>query len=193
MRTPWRSGVVAASMLAAACANAEVKEFRLPTAADGEVVFLIDAQSRLPVPAKDDRAMVTLAAFGFLPIPKGGPVLCAWQYAIRIDPKAKPVSVLIEDERGKQLVQLVRDDHPEVRDGNWMGQEPGIKLDKGLWDAMNGPDPWILLRRITVTYADGSQSKLHQMVVETQPMRVELIRKAMDAMKAQAQAAGGNP
>jgi hypothetical protein len=46
---------------------------------------------------------------------------------------------------------------------------------------MQEPAPWMLLRRITITYDDGDQSRLHQMVVQTRDMRMKVLNKLLSS------------
>jgi hypothetical protein len=39
----------------------------------------------------------------------------------------------------------------------------------------------MLLRRITITYDDGDQSRLHQMVVQTRDMRMRVLNKLLSS------------
>ena len=64
------------------------------------------------------------------------------------------------------------------------GFEKGTELTKEIFETMNAKESWVLVRRITITYEDGVQSKLHQMIVQTQPMRVDLLQRIQAAMKA---------
>lgn len=165
--------------LTALCARAELKEFKLPTAADGEVGFLVDTDTKLPVGASDDKARVTLAGLAFLPAAKGEALRWTWRYGVQFKGNPEVRRITVEDEKQKELKLLVQDDHPVFEGGVWTGAEAGNVLNKEVFELMNAKDTWMLMRRIVVTYADGSQSKLHQLIVQTQPMRVGLLERLM--------------
>lgn len=164
--------------------HSEPKEIRLPTAADGEVVFQMDPDTRLPLSAFDEQAEVTKAALTFLPKEPNKPLHFTWQYELRFKTGSKVKSVTVEDERDAALRTLIDDRNPTVTQSSWTGQEESHEVTQGVVKAMFEKNPWVLLRRITVEYEDGKQSKLHQMVVMTQPMRMNLVEKTMQALKA---------
>jgi hypothetical protein len=159
----------------------EPTTFKMKTVADGEVSVLIDQDSRLPIAVADDRAEVTTAALAIVKLE--GPVSYTWLYSIRLKTGIRVTSVRIEDET-QRLQTLLHDDNPKVQSNFWRGSERVRELTKDDFEFMNEKDPWMLLRRITITYEDGGQSKLHQLVVQTQRMRVDLLRKLMEEQKA---------
>jgi hypothetical protein len=160
-------------------ARAELKEFVLPTAADGNVKFYVDSVTKLPVGAEDDKAHVMTAAFAFVPTPKGEMFRWTWQYQIAFKTGKKVERIVIEDERDAQLRLLIDDRHPELEGATWTGYEQSIKMSEEWLKVMQEPAPWLLLRRITITYGDGDQSRLHQMVVQTRDMRMKVLNKLL--------------
>jgi len=177
-------GLVA--LMFSAAARAELKEFVLPTAADGNVKFLVDAVTRLPVGVSDDKAHVLKAALTFLPKPKGEMFRWAWEYQIEFNTDKKVKRITIEDERDAELHLLIDDDHPELKGATWTGFEKSIEMTERWLNLMQAREPWLLLRRITIRYEDDSQSRLHQMVVQTRDMRVDLLHKTLAVAKASA-------
>lgn len=168
-------------------ANAELKEIKLPTATDGDVRFLFDTDTKLPVGASDARAQVVTAALVFLPKEKGQPVQWTWHYEIKFRTDARVKSITVEDERDAKTNLLIQDDNPSIEGNVWSGFEKSTNLSKDVFSSMQAKDPWMLVRRLTVTYDDNVQSKLHQLIIETQPMRMKLLDDLMIALKANAQ------
>jgi hypothetical protein len=164
-------------------ANAEINEFKLPTAEDGVIGFNINADTKLPVGAADDKTQVITAALVFLPKKPGEPLQWSWKYELKFKPSTIVKSVKVEDEKGEQLQLLIKDESPSLQEDIWTGFEQPKEFSKGMFDAMNSKEVWMLLRKMTVTYGDNVQSKLHQMVIQTQPMRVELLEKTLAALK----------
>lgn len=168
-------------------ANAELKELKLPTAADGEVRFLVDTDTKLPVGAADDKAQVVTAALALLTKGKGQPVQWTWQYQIKFRTGVRVKSITIEDERDAKINLLIQDDKPNIEGNVWSGSEKSFELTKEFFTAMQAKDSWVMIRRITITYDDDVQSKLHQLIVETQPMRMKLLDDLMSGLKANKQ------
>jgi hypothetical protein len=164
-------------------ARAELKEFVLPTAADGDVKFYVDSVTKLPVGAEDDKAHVITAGFVFLPKPKGEMFKWTWQYQIEFKTDRKINRIVIEDERDAQLRLLIDDQHPELKDRIWTSFEQSIQMSEAWLKVMQEPAPWLLLRRITITYDDGDQSRLHQVVVQTRDMRVATLNRVMGSLE----------
>jgi hypothetical protein len=167
-------------------ASAGIKEFKLPTAADGEVQFAINTETKLPIGAADAKAQIVTAALTFLPKEKGQPLQWCWHYGIKFKSDVKIKSITVEDERDSQLHMLIQDDSPRTNDNFWSGSENSAELSKDFFNAMQAQNTWMLIRRFIVTYDDNTQSKLHQMIVETQPMRIKLLNELMTTMKANA-------
>jgi hypothetical protein len=173
--------VVLLALMLSGAARAEVKEFVLPTAADGNVKFYVDSVTKLPIGAEDDKAHVMTAAFAFVPTPKGEMFRWTWQYQIAFKTGKKVERIEIEDERDAQLRLLIDDRHPELEGATWTGYEQSIKMSEDWLKVMQEPAPWLLLRRITITYGDGDQSRLHQMVVQTRDMRMKVLDKLLSS------------
>ncbi len=186
MKTFIRRALLASALFASIESNAAPTEFTLPTAADGDVSFPMNPETRMPMSASDQKAEVTKAALTFLPKAAGQPLKFTWQYAIRFKTEAVVRSITIENERDKKLELLVQDDAPKIQSLTWTANEPSHEVTRGFINAVNAKGPWVLLRRVSIVYADGSTSKLHQMVLMTQPMRVQLMEdtaRALDASK----------
>ena len=170
--------IVSLALLAISAESlAELKEFKFQTAADGEVSYMVDTATKLPIGASDDRATVTDGALT-LHLRKGQ-AYWTWKYALAFKTDGKVSSVRIEDESAKQLELLLRDENPQLQNKSWAGTEPENLFTPAEFDRFAARGNWFLQRRITVIYEDGVKSTLHQLIVETQPMRVELIDKAM--------------
>lgn len=162
--------------------SAELKEFKFQTAADGEVAYMFDTTAKLPLPVSDSRATVTGAALTLLL--KTGAPQWTWQYALTFKTDVKVSSVTIEDESAKQLELLLKDESPQVVNKAWTGSEVARPFTPEVFDKFAASKAWIVQRGIIVTYEDGVQSKLHQLVIQSQAMRAELIDNAIAAMKA---------
>ena len=162
-------------------AYAEQKTLKLPTAADGEVPVVVDTETKLPIGASDEKAKVTLAGLTFLPKQPGAPLLWTWTYAIEFKPGMKVKTITVEDERDSELKSLIRDETPVIVSDQWRGQEVPHEVTKPFLEAMTSKDVWMLLRRISIKYDDGSSSKLHQLIVEPPPARYRMLDQIMQA------------
>jgi len=169
-------------MFASTVSNAEIVEFNLPTAADGDVIFKVNKDSRLPIPVSDERCEVLVAGLAITKEKNGRPQL-EWQYTLKFNTDVAVESIIIEDEKSDNLVTSIHDDDPEISNGLWNGKEHFTELTKDIFDLMYKEDTWLLLQRITVQYEDGFESKLHQMIIQTQKSRHDLITRTADIMK----------
>ncbi|MDD1795405.1 hypothetical protein LRP50_19935 [Enterovibrio sp. ZSDZ42] len=164
--------------------SAALKEYKLPTAEDGEIVFIVDDETKLPVSASDDMARVIEGALTFLPKNPGESLRWTWQYRIQFLTDQKVKSVVIEDERDEKIKLLIEDDKPLIVNNEWTGVEKSMHLSKSSFEMMKSEETWLLLRRVRITYEDGQESKLHQMIVVTQPMRIDILNETIAALKA---------
>jgi hypothetical protein len=162
---------------APAPAPAAAKEVKLPTAADGEIVYRFDPATSLPVSAKDEKAEVLAVALSFEPKKAGEPLRWSYYYALQFQKGAVPKFITVYDESQRPLKLEVGDSAPTL-DGNvWTATSQPKEVDKKTWDAMIGKDPWILQRKFMIDYADGTQRSLHQLSVVTTTMRLQLLEK----------------
>ena len=153
------------------------KPVKLPTAADGDVTYLFDANTNLPLSAKDERAEVVAVALTFLPKKAGEPLRWNYLYSLQFGKDAKPTMITVFAEDKKPVTLEVGDSKPALEGGVWSAPSQPKEVDKKTWDAMIGKDPWFLQRKFVIDYADGTQRTLHQLSVVTQVMRLELLEK----------------
>jgi len=184
--------LAATLIFAAVQVYAEIGAMKVPTAADGEVEVLVNAETHKPVGAQDGRARMTFAGLMMGPEPSATGTWWDWSYAIQFKGDQKVKSIVIDDEIGKELKTVLDDESPKVLSGVWHGHEPERLVTKDIVDAMSAPEAWVRLRRVTITYDDGTVSKLHQLVIERREDRVAMLTsllKATSAMSAAASAA----
>ena len=162
-------------------AYAEQKTLTFPTATDGDVSVVMDMETRLPIGASDEKAKITFAGLTFLPKQPGDPLFWTWVYSIEFKPGMKVKSITIEDERDSEIKSLLRDEAPVIVSDQWRGQEVPHEVSRPFLDAMTSKDVWILLRRISIKYDDGSSSKLHQLIVEPPSARYRMLDRIMQA------------
>lgn len=165
-------------------AHSALKEYKLPTAEDGVIVFQMDDETKIPASVFDERARVIGGTFTFLPKKPGDPLQWTWQYSIQFSTDKKIESVVIEDERGDKIKLLIEDNKPLVVSNVWSGAEASMELTEEFFQTMQSQENWVLLRRITITYGDGAKSKLHQMFILTQSMRIDFLNETFAALKA---------
>jgi len=162
---------------APAAPAAAVKTIKLPTAADGDVFYRFDANTNLPISAKDDRAEVMAVALSFEPKKAGEDLQWNVYYALQFQQDAKPTMITVYAEDKKPLTLEVGDKAPALDGGLWSANSQSKAVDKKTWDSMIGKAPWFLQRKFVIDYADGTQRTLHQLSVVTQVMRLELLEK----------------
>ena len=175
-----RAAVLAALGCAVAIpAFAEIKSMPLPTAEDGDILYRVDTVTKAPINAKDDRAEVLPVVSYFLPRENAGGPKWAFRYDVRFKPHAKPASIRVETENVKPVALEVEDKKPVLKSGVWTGTTQPIEFNKAWFDRMSSEDPWILQRRVTIVYADGKKSVMHQLTFITKPMRMKMIGTLM--------------
>ena len=153
------------------------RSVKLPTAADGDVYYQFDANTNLPISAKDDRAEVVAVALSFQPKKAGEPLRWNYYYSLQFGKDVKPKMITVFAEDKKPIKLEVGDTAPVLDGGVWSAPSQPKDVDKKTWDAMIGKDPWFLQRKFVIDYADGTQRTLHQLSVVTQVMRLELLEK----------------
>jgi hypothetical protein len=153
------------------------KPVKLPTAADGDVTYLFDANTNLPISAKDEHAEVMAAALSFEPKKAGEPLRWKYFYALQFQEGAKPTMITVYAENQRPLTLEVGDSAPVLDGGLWSASSLPKDVDKKTWDSMIGKDPWVVQRKFVIDYADGTQHTLHQLSVVTQTMRLGLLEK----------------
>jgi hypothetical protein len=154
---------------------AEVRDMKLPTAEDGEIVYRVDNVAKQAANAKDDRAETLPASTAFLPRTPGGGMQWAFVYRVRFAPKAKPVSIRVETENQKPVTLELEDAKPQLRDGAWAGTAAPIDFNRFWAEKITAKDPWLLQRRYTIVYADGRKSVLHQLSILTTEGRARML------------------
>jgi hypothetical protein len=88
----------------------------------------------------------------------------------------------VEDEKGlrKALKLMINDMQPALTPNNtWAAASEPIEMDNNWFQQMTGKDPWIIQTRFSINYSDGSTSKLHQLAVITNPMRIRMLEKIL--------------
>ena len=163
---------------------AELKEYKLPTAADGQVSYFVDTETRLPIGVSDQYAEVITAALSLYTNRKPTqPLSWTWSYTIKFKTGVKVKSVLIEDEQRSELRTVIKDESPLMSYNIWSGEEELKELNEEMFQLMNAKGPWIQQRKITINYEDGSKSTLHQLIAESQAKRVALLDNLNKKMK----------
>lgn len=170
---------VGSLLIVLAAAHAEIRPIELPTAEDGNVTYQFDTNSKLPLSAKDESAEVMSVALSFMPKEPNTPLFWAFAYDIRFKNGVVPTSIRVEDERKQPISLDVFVLKPSLDSNTWKSHSQPRELDKQWFNAMTAKEPWVLQERITITYADGSKSILHQLAVITNPMRFRLLETVL--------------
>jgi hypothetical protein len=173
-----RAGAALLAVIAGVCcatALAAVRDMKLPTAEDGEIVYRVDNATKQAANAKDDRAETLPVSLAFLPRAPGGGMQWTFVYRVRFSGSAKPVSIRVETENQKPVTLEVEDRDPKVKSGIWAGRVAPIDFSKFWAEKIAAKDPWMLQRRYTITYADGRKSVLHQLSVLTTEGRAQML------------------
>ncbi len=159
-------------------AYAEIKEITLPTKTDGDIKYLFDTNTRLPISAFDQKAKIMAVSLAFLPKEPNTPLFWAFTFEIKFQDNAIPTSIVIEDERENQSMQIeVSDQKPILTSSTWTATSKPVQMNDFWFKQMTGKTPWFLQYRFIVNYSDGSSSKLHQIAIVTNPTRFRLLEK----------------
>lgn len=169
--------VAAVIIAASGGAMATVRDMKLPTAEDGEVVYRVDNVAKQAMNAKDDRAETLPVSTIFLPRTSAGLPKWTFLYKVRFAPGVKPVSIRIETENAKPVTLAIDDRNPRLKDGVWEGTiAPPLEFNRAWAEKIAAKDAWMLQRRYTIAYADGRKSILHQLSILTSERRAEMLQ-----------------
>jgi hypothetical protein len=112
------------------------------------------------VNAENDRFVVTEA--GLTTYRTGGKNFVRWHFTIRPKPATQLATVEVEDVTGRRAVLLIKDDHPQIEELQWMQQGPLIRAIPALVPWLFNPEESTHVFRITVTEPDGKRSLVYQ-------------------------------
>ncbi|MBV8211952.1 MAG: hypothetical protein JOZ08_01855 [Verrucomicrobia bacterium] len=112
------------------------------------------------VKAENDRFAVVEA--GLTTYRTEGKNFVRWQFAIRPRPETQLAVVEVEDVTTRRPVLLIKDEHPQIEELQWMGQGQLIRATPSLVPWLFKPDDTTHVFRITVMEPDGKQSSVYQ-------------------------------
>jgi hypothetical protein len=112
------------------------------------------------VNSENDRFVVTEA--GLTTYRTGGKNFVRWQFAIRPTPATQLATVEVEDVTGRRAVLLIKDEHPQIEELQWMQQSQLIRAIPALVPWLFNPVESTHVFRITVTEPDGKRSVVYQ-------------------------------
>ena len=112
------------------------------------------------VNAENDRFVVTEA--GLTTYRTGGKNFVRWHFTIRPKLATQLATVEVEDVTGPRPVLLIKDDHPQIEELQWMQQGPLIRAIPASVPWLFNPEESTHVFRITVTEPDGKRSVVYQ-------------------------------
>lgn len=171
-----RTLVIAACCAAWPTAAVPFRQIRLPTAADGEITYLITAGTKKPVRAQDDRAEVV--AVGFMLVPQGSDQRPRWtiQYSLRFKGGAQPASIAVYVENPDKGHLDVRDDSPTLHGDFYTTMSAPKTMDEGSFEHLTADRTWTSQSKFVIRYADGVERTLHQLSVLSHAERMALLK-----------------
>ena len=139
------------------CAHREVTE-QIPVAGGGVISFKRIGNEF--VKAENDRFAVVEA--GLTTYRTEGKNFVRWQFTIRPRPETQLAVVEVEDITGTRPSLLIKDEHPQIEELQWMGQSQLMRATPALVPWLFSPDESTHVFRITVTEPDGKRSSVYQ-------------------------------
>lgn len=151
---------------------ADVRQIKLPTAEDGEVVYQVDTLTKKPMGARDDRAEVVNIAVSVMPKPSAARPDVFFVYGIKFKGGAMPRSIAVYAEERKPLTLELTDAAPALRGDTYTAMVAPRNMDEAAWQRIASEPALILQKKFVITYADGEERTLHQLAVLTNPVRL---------------------
>jgi hypothetical protein len=151
---------------------ADVRQIKLPTAEDGEVVYQIDAVTKKPMGAKDDRAEIVNVSLNVMPKLAATRPEFFFVYGIMFKGGATPRSIAVYAEEGKALTLELKDAAPTLRGDTYTAMVAPKGMDEAAWKRMASEPTLILQKKFVIIYADGEERTLHQLAVLTNTVRL---------------------
>ena len=112
------------------------------------------------VKAENDRFAVVEA--GLTTYRTEGKNFVRWQFTIRPRPDTQLAVVEVEDVTSRRPTLLIKDEHPQIEELQWMGQSQLIRATPASVPWLFRPDETTRVFRITVTEPDGKRSSVYQ-------------------------------
>ena len=139
------------------CTHQEVTE-RIPVA--GRTVISFKRIGDEFVKAENDRFAVVEA--GLTTYRTEGKNFVRWQFTIRPRPDTQLAVVEVDDVTNRRATLLIRDEHPQIEELEWMGQTQLIRATPAIVPWLFSPDESTRVFRITVTEPSGKRSSVYQ-------------------------------
>lgn len=171
---------IVCAVLAACCAASPAHavpymRIKLPTAADGDITYLVAMGSKKPARVGDDRAEVVAVGFMLVPGEAGQHPRWTVQYSLRFKDGVPPASIAVWIENpGKGHID-VRDDAPVLHDGLYTTMSPPKPMDEDSFTYMQNDRMWMAQSKFVIRYADGVERTLHQLSVLSHAERMALL------------------
>jgi hypothetical protein len=171
-------GLAAAACRAAGTALAvPYMQVKLPTAADGDITYLVAIGTKKAVHAGDSRAEVV--GVGFMLVPQGPdqPPLWTIKYSLRFKGDVRPASIAVYIENPGNGHLDVRDDAPVLHGDFYTIMSAPKAMDEASFQHLKADKTWTSQSKFVIRYADGVERTLHQLSVLSHAERMRLLDK----------------